>query len=455
MTVGRFLGVDLAWAEPGPGQAANETGVAVIDEAGHILDADWICGLDDTITWVSAAADGANALLFVDAPLMVTKPLWPAALREAGGQRYGSRKVSANSTNTSSVRLSGVRMRERLETLGWTYSDGRNGPPARGWVMSECYPYTTLVGAPELGYAVRPAYKRKPRATPIARWRTERARTCDHLIGQLGKLADADPTLRLCSHPRTRELATKPSPADDRAHKHREDLIDALICAWTAALWARHWLARRQILGLANSFESTPDRNHHSRPNVGRSVSSRRLWSLRLRTRSLARSSAQRGCRSCGRRRLLRLRRLGPDGFPEHVVPVALLRNPAGIQEVCSRVGPGPGVPVPSLPERCPDRVSSAAEPPPDARDPRARFAEQQVRVHRTSSSLRALARPRMSHNGGKVPPVTSGRCPVWRQLQALARLNQTRCDPARQPVPWVCLSQAPASSGSSLLREA
>lgn len=36
-----------------------------------------------------------------------------------------------------------------------TAADGRTGPPAEGLVMPECYPYTTLVGAPELGYIER------------------------------------------------------------------------------------------------------------------------------------------------------------------------------------------------------------------------------------------------------------------------------------------------------------
>jgi len=36
----------------------------------------------------------------------------------------------------------------------------------------------------------------------------------------------------------------------DAAYKHREDLIDALLCAWTASLWARHGFERCQVLGL-------------------------------------------------------------------------------------------------------------------------------------------------------------------------------------------------------------
>jgi len=69
------------------------------------------------------------------------------------------------------------------------------------------------------------------------------------LIGRLGRLETADPPLRLRSHPVTRQLAEAPSPGGDAACKHREDLIDALLCAWTAAFWARHGLARCQVLG--------------------------------------------------------------------------------------------------------------------------------------------------------------------------------------------------------------
>lgn len=60
--------------------------------------------------------------------------------------------MSANSTNQSSPRQAGVLLRERLEESGWSYDDGRGGPRDGGPVFSECNPYTTLVGAAELGY---------------------------------------------------------------------------------------------------------------------------------------------------------------------------------------------------------------------------------------------------------------------------------------------------------------
>jgi len=144
--------------------------------------------------------------------------------------------------------------REQLVARGWAYHDGFDGPPGTGRFVSECYPYTTLVGVAELGYhhdGQRPRYKRKPKRCPTAQWRPVRAAACDELVCRLVGLEAVDPPLRLRSHPFTGDLLT-PSPLDDRVYKHREDLIDAVTCAWTAALWHRHGLTRCQVLGLPN-----------------------------------------------------------------------------------------------------------------------------------------------------------------------------------------------------------
>jgi predicted RNase H-like nuclease len=245
------LGVDLAWREDGPDRRANESGVAAIDPAGRVLDAGWTRGLAETIAWFGEAAGDGPALLFVDAPLIVTNPGGQRPCETEVGRRYGRWKVSANTTNLASPRLAGVALRAGLESRGWEYSNGSGGPPEGGRSLSECYPYTTLVGAFELGYEdERPRYKRRPKRMPLPEWRAERATNCDRLIGRLAGLATADPPLLIDSHPVTRPLAAEPSPLGDAAYKHREDLIDALLCAWTASLWSRHGPARCQVLGL-------------------------------------------------------------------------------------------------------------------------------------------------------------------------------------------------------------
>jgi predicted RNase H-like nuclease len=112
--------------------------------------------------------------------------------------------------------------------------------------------------APEFGCGTEPLlYKRKPAQRPVAEWRRERAVNCDTLISRLGQPGAAGLPLLLHSHPVTRQLTGQPSPVSDAGYKHREGLIDALLCAWTAALRAHHGLGRCQVLGLEAESSGT------------------------------------------------------------------------------------------------------------------------------------------------------------------------------------------------------
>ena len=48
---GASVGVNLAWWEGSADLVANETGVAIIDGDGQILDAGWTRGVEQTIRW--------------------------------------------------------------------------------------------------------------------------------------------------------------------------------------------------------------------------------------------------------------------------------------------------------------------------------------------------------------------------------------------------------------------
>lgn len=89
MAIERFLGVDLAWREGDSERVANESGVAVLDDRGRVLDAGWTRGMDATVTWINEAAADEPALLFVDAPLVVTNPRGQRPCETQVGQRYG------------------------------------------------------------------------------------------------------------------------------------------------------------------------------------------------------------------------------------------------------------------------------------------------------------------------------------------------------------------------------
>jgi quercetin dioxygenase-like cupin family protein len=171
------------------------------------------------------------------------------------------------------VRVGGdVTFRQKLEALGWSYDSGVEGPPPSGRIVSECYPYTALVGAEEFGFDdERPRYKRKPKKMKAAEFRPLRSRECDRIIAGLDGLADADPPLDLRSHPVTAALAEEPSPEHDGDYKHREDLIDAVICAWTGLLWLRSGFQRCQVLGqTATSTRRSPSIIAPARPQQRR-----------------------------------------------------------------------------------------------------------------------------------------------------------------------------------------
>jgi predicted RNase H-like nuclease len=242
----RVLGVDLAW---GLGPVPNETGVVAADESGRVLAAGWTRGVEETAAWVERWSAEAT-IAMIDAPLVVRNISGMRECEREVGRRYGRWKVAANCSNLSMPALAGVRLAERLVADGWSCADGSNGPPTSGRRLYEVFPYTTLVGAAELGYhRERPVYKRKPRHLTPDEFRRLRATNCDELILRIDALRGADPPIDIRSHPVTAALRAEPTPFADRAVKHREDLLDAVLCAWTGLLWLRHGLARCQVLG--------------------------------------------------------------------------------------------------------------------------------------------------------------------------------------------------------------
>jgi predicted RNase H-like nuclease len=252
-----YIGVDLAWGEGTATKAANETGLVRIDDTGTVLDAGWARGIDQVVEWLVAHSNPGDVIA-IDAPLVVENATGIRECEREVAQRYGQWQVYANPSNLSRPWSGGVTLRKRLEELGFIYTDGRTPPDPDTMQFFECYPYTTLVGAPEFAYEIeRPRYKRFNPALPSPAARRDfRAAQCDELLRQMVRLTDASPALNLRSHPVTATLVNELSPLIDAAYKHREDLLDAALCAWTAALWTQSGLERCQILGELDAPDS-------------------------------------------------------------------------------------------------------------------------------------------------------------------------------------------------------
>ncbi|WP_423919808.1 DUF429 domain-containing protein [Frigoribacterium sp. 2-23] len=244
----RYLGVDLAWGEGTPTRPANETGLVAIDADGTVLDAGWARGVDDVLAWIVRLAT-PGSVVAVDAPLLVPNATGMRPSERDVARGYGRWHVAANATSASLGWLAGRTLAARLDEHGFAYDDGLHAHPADARTYFECYPYTTIVGMAELGYDERrPRYKRPDTSLEKEARRPARAAACDELIRRVGTLEHATPPLRPGSHETTRMLLDEPSPLVDRAYKHREDLLDALICAWTASIVA-HTPERAQVLG--------------------------------------------------------------------------------------------------------------------------------------------------------------------------------------------------------------
>lgn len=257
-----YLGVDLAWGD------VNTSGVAALTADGELLDVGLRQGTADVLAWMEDFRTRSDAgLAFLDAPLLVTNPAGHRACDAEIGRRYGRWKVSANPANLTSPYLAGQRLREELQRRGWRYDDGLRGPPTAGWSVSECYPYTTLVGVAELDYPhQRPPYKRRPVSVAAPGWPRRRARELDGIIARLDRLPQTAalpglpglPALHLASHPVSRGWLAEPTAPTASAGKKREDMVDAVICAWTAALWHRSRWRRCQVVGAPHGPDAAP-----------------------------------------------------------------------------------------------------------------------------------------------------------------------------------------------------
>jgi predicted RNase H-like nuclease len=249
----RFLGIDLAWAEGTAARPARETGLACIDEDGRVLDLSTARGIDAVVAWTEEWG-GPGAVAAVDGPLVVANATGSRLAEKEVASRYGRLGISAYPSNARMPAQGAVALRTRLEAAGWDYDDGSAADRADdARTMIECYPYTTLVGAPELGFdAMKPRYKRLAPLLATADRRPHRAAEFRIVLDRVAGLARADPPLDVATHPRATALVADGPAIVERQHKHLEDLLDGLICAWTAAYWARHGTARSQVLGATD-----------------------------------------------------------------------------------------------------------------------------------------------------------------------------------------------------------
>jgi predicted RNase H-like nuclease len=233
----RFVGIDLAWGGRRP------SGLAVLDPEGTVVAEGWAT-TDEELLGFLAAHDRDGAVLALDAPLVVTNPAGTRRGCEAELQRrYG--QLGAGPYPANLGLLGGrVRAMELVERSGRPYVTVPRDPGQRaGWWAVEVFPAPALVELGALERAVR--YKKGPPA--------ERRAGLAAVAEVLGRLAGADPPLRLDPAGMLARELGRLAQLRGAGLKAAEDLADAHVCAYVG-LW---WWARGPAATLVAGDDAT------------------------------------------------------------------------------------------------------------------------------------------------------------------------------------------------------
>jgi histidinol-phosphate phosphatase family protein len=218
----RFVGVDLAWSP------RNCSGGVVLSEAGEVLTCtSALTGDDAILDFVTQAVPaGTPGLVAIDAPLAVPNETGGRACdRQAAAvfRRFEAAPYLANRRNLS--QYGGLRaetIRQRLGSAGFRHHPYIERQRATRQVI-EVFPHPATVSLFGLDRTLK--YKARPGRDYASRWRE-----LTRLREGLASLANVTPPLRLST-----DLATiQIEGLKGRRFKEVEDLLDAVVCAYSA-----------------------------------------------------------------------------------------------------------------------------------------------------------------------------------------------------------------------------
>lgn len=208
-----FVGIDLAW---GP---RARTGIAVVDNAGRLVESGTMRTDDEIDEWLGTFAD-AIVVPAVDAPLIVPNETGQRRCETEISRAFWRYKIGAHSSNRGRAEFNPPRAAALAERFGWSVDPAGHGGVGAP-VCIEVYPHPAMVKL--FGLAERIIYKSGP----------SRAEGFAELIRHLASIGE----LCLSKHPRWTELSrvvAHPRPGD---LTRIEDELDAILCAHLAWLW--------------------------------------------------------------------------------------------------------------------------------------------------------------------------------------------------------------------------
>ncbi|OGF11797.1 MAG: hypothetical protein A2W00_15030 [Candidatus Eisenbacteria bacterium RBG_16_71_46] len=222
-----FIGIDLAWSpRHGSGLAVLRPGRAGLSVAALETRVE----VGEIVAFVREHAL-ASTVVMVDAPLVVPNRTGMRDCDRETHRRFGARQAGAYPVNRVLLarynrgRPRGEELAEALVSCGFEAEpDALPAPPLhKGRWLFECYPHPAQVVLFRLARTLKYKRKRQGRARASAEFR--------RFLGLVGGLRG--PAIALTPGVLRTVDATR---AVGREYKRREDMLDALFCAYLAAL---------------------------------------------------------------------------------------------------------------------------------------------------------------------------------------------------------------------------
>jgi predicted RNase H-like nuclease len=234
-----FIGVDLAWT------ARGGTGVCRV-MMGKAAESELLRSDDEIIAWLGERCAG-DALVAIDAPLIVRNRTGRRPCESLISRCFGGQHASAHSANLSLRAFSGgVRGEQIVASLG-IGMDPYFPPcvPVRRAI--EVYPHPAIVAL--FGLPVTLKYKAKSGRTLASR-----REALTELAEHLESLGDAEPPLDVTAAPRWHTLRRGAAAARSEAGLDKvEDELDAYVCAYTGLYYWTHGTSRCRVVGETDS----------------------------------------------------------------------------------------------------------------------------------------------------------------------------------------------------------
>lgn len=237
-----LAGIDLAWQS-----TRNPTAIAFGELEGSALKLTKITERIFSPQSVLAELQSLQQLqgIAIDGPLIINNETGQRACERSLSREYGSRHASCHASNlTLYPNAEGVRISTELEQRGFRHL----GQQGKKWQL-ECYPHPALIEIFQLPERLK--YKKGR----VAAKREGQQKLADLMLGlkETGpiKLSIPDPLRHFFDPQHIASLR-------GRALKHNEDVLDAMVCLYIAALYQSGHL--QKIFGdIEDGYVVVPD----------------------------------------------------------------------------------------------------------------------------------------------------------------------------------------------------